>query len=67
MTVAAEQVLEQALQLPDQDRGRIALRLLETLDEGDDITDAELLDEYQSRLEEGFEGSMSWDELRRTR
>ncbi len=67
MTVAAEQVLEQALQLPDQDRGRIALRLLETLDEGDDITDAELLDELQSRLEEGFEGSMSWDELRRTR
>ena len=67
MTVAAEQVLEQALQLPDQDRGRIALRLLETLDEGDDITDAELLDELQSRVEEGFEGSMSWDELRRIR
>ena len=67
MTVAAEQVLEQALKLPDHDRGDIALRLLETLDEGDDITDAELLNELQNRLDEGFEGSMNWDELRRTR
>ena len=67
MTVAADQVLEQVLKLPDQERGRIALRLLESLDETDDITEAELLDELQSRLKEGFEGSMSWDELRRTR
>ena len=67
MGTAAEQLLVEALKLPDHDRGDIALRLLETLDEGDDITDAELLNELQNRLDEGFEGSMSWDELRQTR
>lgn len=67
MTTNAEQVLEQALRLPDQDRGEVILRLLETLDEEDDITDAELLDELEGRMKEGFAGAVSWDELRLTR
>lgn len=64
MGTAAEQLLLEALKLPEQDRGSIALRLLETLDESSDITDAELLDELNSRLAEGFDDAMTWNELR---
>ena len=67
MGTTAEQLLEEALKLPEQDRGDIALRLLETLDDTDEISDAELLDELQSRLDEGFDDSLSWDELRQIR
>lgn len=67
MTANAEHVLEQALGLPEQDRSEVILSLLETLDEDDDITDAELLKELEDRMNEGFEDSMSWDELRQTR
>ena len=67
MGTVANQLLTEALKLPEQDRGDIALRLLETLDDSNDITDAELLDELQSRLDEGFDDSLSWDELRQMR
>lgn len=67
MTANAERVLEQVLKLPDQDRGDVILRLLETLQQEDDITDVELLHELEDRMKEGFEDSMSWNELRLTR
>ena len=67
MGTVANQLLTEALKLPEQDRGDIALRLLETLDDSNDITDAELLDELQSRLDDGFDDSLSWDELRQIR
>ena len=67
MGTVANQLLTEALKLPEQDRGDLALRLLETLDDSNDITDAELLDELQSRLDEGFDDSLSWDELRQMR
>ena len=67
MGTVANQLLTEALKLPEQDRGDIALRLLETLDDSNDITDAELLDELQSRLDEGFDDSLNWDELRQIR
>ena len=67
MGAIAEQLLTEALKLPEQDRGDIALRLLETLDNSNDITDAELLDELQSRLDDGFDDSLSWDEHRQIR
>lgn len=67
MTASAEHVLEQALRLPEQDRSEVILSLLETLAEDDDITDAELLEELEDRMKEGFEDSMSWTELRETR
>jgi hypothetical protein len=67
MGTAAEQLLMEALKLPEQDRGDIALRLLETLDDSNEITHAELQEELQSRLDEGFDDSMSWKELRQIR
>ena len=67
MGTVANQLLTEALKLPEQDRGDLALRLLETLDDSNDITDAELLDELQSRLDEGFDDSLNWDELRQIR
>lgn len=67
MTSSAEQVLEQALRLPDQDRNDIILRLLETLDETNDISDEELLVELEDRVKEGFEDAVDWNELRLTR
>ena len=67
MTSSAEQVLEQALRLPDQDRSDIILRLLETLDETNDISDEELLVELEARVNEGFQDAVDWNELRLTR
>ncbi len=67
MTSSAEQILEQALRLPDQDRSDIILRLLETLDETNDISDEELLVELEARVKEGFEDAVDWNELRLTR
>lgn len=67
MTSSVEQVLEQALRLPDQDRSDIILRLLETLDESDDISDEELLSELDDRVKEGFADTVDWNELRHAR
>ena len=66
MTANPEHLLEQALGLPEQDRSEVILSLLEALDEDDDITAAELLEELEHRMKEGFEDSVSWTEVRQT-
>lgn len=54
--VSYEQVKEEALQLPLEDRSRLASRLLESLDDDDDVS-PEWKDEIDRRLQEIDEGT----------
>ncbi len=49
--VAYEKIKDDALHLPLEDRSRLASRLLESLDDGDEIS-SEWLDEIRRRVEE---------------
>eukprot|EP01031_Cornospumella_fuschlensis_P052436 gene52436-64094_t len=52
MTATFNSVLEQALQLPVEDRSRIASRLIESVDEADDV---ELSPAWQAEIENRLE------------
>jgi putative addiction module component (TIGR02574 family) len=69
MTEHAKQLLAEALRLPENDRGDLAARLIESLDPvNDEEIEAAWGAEIQKRLEElrtGQVQSMSWAEARR--
>ncbi|WP_395734759.1 addiction module protein [Prosthecobacter sp.] len=48
-----EQLLESSMNLPPQDRSRLATRLIESLDDADD--DVEISDEWQKELDRRVE------------
>jgi len=54
-TISYEQVKDDALHLPIEDRSRLASRLLESLDDDDDVS-PEWKDELDRRLQEIDEG-----------
>ncbi len=55
-TVSYEQVKDEALQLPLEDRSRLASRLLESLDDEDDVS-PEWKDEIRRRVKEVKDGT----------
>lgn len=69
MTNKAAQVLEAGLQLPEDERGDVAARLIESLDtNGDGDIEAAWSAEIQKRIEELRQGKvkpLSWAEARR--
>jgi putative addiction module component (TIGR02574 family) len=71
MSVNCRDVLDAALQLSAEDRGIIALRLLETLSpDNSELSDDDLEGELERRLEEAKNDpamTVSWAELREER
>ena len=69
MTQTAADLLVQALLLPDQERGDVAARLIDSLDPGaDEDAEAAWSAEIQKRIEELRSGTvkpLSWEEARR--
>lgn len=69
MSSSPQQLLMEALELPTVDRGRLAARLIESLEaETDKDADEAWADEIQQRLKEIDEGRVEmipWDEVRR--
>ncbi len=71
MSINYEDVLDAALQLSAEDRGTIAMRLLEMLSPDDsELSDDDLGTELERRLEEAHKDpatTISWSELREER
>jgi putative addiction module component (TIGR02574 family) len=69
MTQAVSRLLAEALQLSDEERGELAAKLLESIDEGaDDDAEAAWGTELRRRLDELDQGktqAVPWSEARR--
>ena len=67
MSSQLQSVLDAALQLPEADRGELAARLMESLDEAPDFHE-EWDDEIQRRLDDmrsGRDPGIPWEQVRK--
>ena len=67
MSGQAQRLLDEALQLPEQDRAELALRLLDSVGEPTDQVEREWIEEAKRRLAEVERGDVQtvpWSEAR---